>query len=216
MGRQVKPSDVAWMHGSFSRDARGVALAVRAFALAPALVFVLAAPVAGQLPYMAGPGSHEAVKKRALWTNCLGVSLSTLVSSDTPNLSEESVWNAAEVALRSAGIYYENPGMTSRWEVRVLVWGVASAHYVAIEFLDQLAGQVVADWTLDQSAGDDGVVPGDLDFLRGTYSVMTYRVQSLGGGQASAADLLGSVRRQMDTFLVDYLRAHADCAEGSL
>lgn len=128
------------------------------------------------------------------------------------DLAEESVWNAAEAALRSAGIYSEDP----RWVVRVFVFGGRSAHYVAIEFLDTLAGWVVADWTLDQSAEDDGVVPGDLDFLAGGSSaVMTYRVQAVSGGRGNAADLLGEVRRQMDTFLVDYLRAHADCAEGS-
>ena len=104
------------MQGSFGRDAGGAALAAKAFVLAPALVVALAAPVAGQLPYtvVAEPGSHEAVKKRALWTNCLGVSLSTRVSSDT-DLSEERVWNAAEAALRSARIYYDpqNPEMRS-------------------------------------------------------------------------------------------------------
>ena len=194
-----------------------MALAARAFALAPALVFALAAPVAGQILEVAEPGSHEAVKKRALWTNCLGVSLSTRVKSDTPGFSEESVWNEAEAALRSAGIYYGNREMRSRWDVRVLVLGVASAHYIAIEFSDTMAGRLVTDWTLDQSADADGVVPSDLDFLRGGwYSVMTYRVHRVGSGQFSAADLLGSVRKQMDTFLVDYLRAHADCAEGSL
>lgn len=204
------------MQGSFSRDARGVALAARAFALAPALVVALATPAAGQLPFtvVAEPGSHEAVKKRALWTNCLGVSMSTHVSSDT-DLSEESVWNAAEAALRSARVYYEDPKnqSRSRWDVRVRVWGVESAHYVAIEFLDIMAGGMVADWTIEQLGNNDGVVPGDLDFLRDGYSVMTYRVHRLGSGQASAADLLGSVRRLMDTFLVDYLRAHADCGE---
>ena len=156
---------------------------VYAFALAPALVVALAAPVAGQLPFtvVAEPGSHEAVKKRALWTNCLGVSLSTRVSSDT-DLSEERVWNAAEAALRSARIYYDpqNPEVRSRWVVMVRVWGGASAHYVAIEFLDTHAGSVVADWTLEQLADDDGVVPGDLDFLAGgSYTVMTYRVHAL-------------------------------------
>ena len=191
-----------------------------AFALAPALVVALAAPVAGQLPFtvVAEPGSHEAVKKRALWTNCLGVSLSTRVTSDT-DLSEESVWNAAEAALRSARIYYDdpqNPEFHSRWLVMVRVWGGASTHYVAIEFLDTGAGSVVADWTLEQLADDDGVVPGDLDFLAGWYTVMTYRVHALGSGRGSPADLLGRVRTQMDTFLVDYLRAHANCAEGSL
>lgn len=192
---------------------------MRAFALALPLVVALAAPVAGQLPYaaVAGPASHEAVKKRALWTNCIGVSLSTHVNSDTPDLSEESVGKAAEAALRSARVYYapENPAKVSRWVVRVVVWGVAhSAHYVAIEFLDTMAGRAV----LDQLA-DAGVVSGDLDFLRGGgpfgYSAMTYRVHRLGSGQASAAVLLAGVREQMDTFLVDYLRAHADCAEGS-
>lgn len=208
------------MQGSFGRDAGGAALAAKAFVLAPALVVALAAPVAGQLPYtaVAEPGSHEAVKKRALWTNCQGVSLSTRVTSDT-DLSEESVWNAAEAALRSARIYYDpqNPEMRSRWVVMVRVWGGASAHYVAIEFLDTHAGSVVADWTLEQLADDDGVVPGDLDFLAsGSYTVMTYRVHALGSGRGNTADLLGSVRTQMDTFLVDYLRAHANCAEGSL
>ena len=172
------------MQGSFGRDAGGAALAAKAFVLAPALVVALAAPVAGQLPYtaVAEPGSHEAVKKRALWTNCQGVSLSTRVTSDT-DLSEESVWNAAEAALRSARIYYDdprNPEVRSRWEVMVRVWGGASAHYVAIEFLDTHAGSVVADWTLEQLADDDGVVPGDLDFLAsGSYTVMTYRVHAL-------------------------------------
>lgn len=214
----MKPRKVPWMQGSFGRAAGSVARAARVFALAPALVAALAAPVAGQLPYtVAGPGSHEAVKKRALWTNCLGVSLVTLVRSGT-DLSQESLWNAAEVALRSARVYYEDPEdpeVRSRWNVRVLVWGEASAHYVAIEFLDTLAGRVVADWTIEQLAGGD-VGPSDLDFLRGMYAVMTYRVQSLGGGRASPDSLLGEVRRQLDTFLVDYLRANADCDEGSL
>ena len=185
-------------------------------AMASALVV---APVGGQeQEYISiytpvpGPGSPEDVKKRALWTNCEGVSLESSVDSDT-DLSEESVWNAAEAALRSAGIYSEDP----RWVVRVFVWGKASAHYVAIEFLDTLAGWVVADRTLEESAGDDGVVPGDLDFLAGGSSaVMTYRVQSLASGRVNADRLLAGVRRHMDTFLVDYLRAHADCAEGSL
>ena len=130
--------------------------AAKAIALTVALVVVLAAPVAGQLPYtVAGPGSHEAVKKRALWTNCLGVSLVTLVRSDT-DLSQESLWNAAEVALRSARVYYEDPAdpeVRSRWNVRVFVWGEASANYVAIEFLDTLAGRVIANWTIEQLAG---------------------------------------------------------------
>ncbi len=212
------------MQDRSSRDARGVALAVRAFALAPALVVSVAsafvvAPVGGQEPeYLSiytpvpGPASPDHVVKRALWTNCEGVSLMASVNSDT-DLAEESAWNAAEAALRSAGIYSENP----RWVVRVSVWGAGSAHYVAIEFLDTLAGWVVAGWTLDQAADAEGVVPGELDFLAGGSSaVMTYRVQGLSSGQASATDLLGEVRRQMDTFLVDYLRAHVDCAEGSL
>ena len=196
----MKPRGVPWMQGSFGRDAGGAALAAMAFGLAPALVVVLAAPVAGQLPYtvVAESGSHEAVKKRALWTNCLGVSLSTLVISDT-DLSEESVWNAAEAALRSARIYYEdpNPRRSSRWVVMVRVWGGTSAHYVAIEFLDTLGGSVIADWTIEQLASDDGVVPSDLDFLGGgSYTVMTYRVHALGSGRANPPTCWGRFGRR--------------------
>jgi len=193
-------------------------LAVIGCCAALASAFVVA-PVEGQEPeYISiyapvpAPGSPETVKKRALWTGCKGASLMPSVASDT-DLSEESVSNAAEAPLRSAGIYSED----SRWVVRVFVWGGASAHYVAIEFLDTLAGWVVADRTLEESADDDGVVPGNLDFLTGGSSaVMRYRVHVLLGGRLDDADLLGEVRRQMDTFLVDYLRAHADCDEGSL
>ena len=189
------------MQRSFGRDARRAALAAKAFAVAPALVLALAAPVAAQV---ADPESHEAVKKRALWTNCLGVSLSTHVTSDT-DLSAESVWNAAEAALRSARIYYDDPGVSSRWVVMVRVWGGGSAHYVGIEFLDMAAE--VTGWALEQSADDDGVV-----LAAGYYTVMTYRVHDLGSGRASPADLLGRVRTHMDAFLVDYLRAHPNCA----
>lgn len=192
-------------------------LAVIACYAALASAFVVA-PAGGQeQQYLSiytpvpGPGSPDHVTKRALWTNCEGVSLMASVNSGT-DLAEESVWNAAEAALRSAGIYSED----RRWAVRVFVFGGQSAHYVAVELLDTLAGWVVADWILDQSADDDGVVPGHLDFLAGGSSaVMTYRVQTVGSG-GNAADLLAEVRRQMDTFLVDYLRAHANCAAASL
>ena len=165
-----------------------------AFALAPAVVVALAAPVAGQQAYtvVAGPGSHEAVKKRALWTNCLGVSLRTRVSSDT-DLSEESVWNAAEAALRSARVYYDdpqNPKVRSRWVVGVLVFGTGPANYVETGLLENVV--------------DD----------RRVRTIMTYRTQTI-TANADAARLLAMVRKQMDSFLVDYLRAHADCAEGS-
>ena len=189
------------MQGSFDRDARGAPLAATAFLLAPALVVALAAPVAGQV---AGPESHEAVKKRALWTNCLGVSLRTLVSSDT-DLSEESVWNAAEAALRSARIYYDSQTVSSRWVVMVRVVGVGSAHSVTIEFLD--AAAEVTGWALEQSADDDRVA-----LAAGVYTVVTYRVGDLSSGRANPADLLGRVRTHMDAFLVDYLRAHPNCA----
>lgn len=192
------------MHGSFSGDARAVALAARAFALALALVVALAAPVTGQRPYtvVAGPGSHEAVKKRALWTNCLGVSLMTRVFSDT-DLSEESVWNAAEAALRSARIYFHDPEFperTSRWRVRVFVFGAGPANYVETGLLETVFGDRDDSRPLEDSTG--------------AHTVMTYRTQAI-STNADAADLLAKVREQMDSFLVDYLRAHADCAQGS-
>ena len=193
------------MHGSFSGDARGVALAAKAFALALVFVVALAAPVTGQRPYtvVAGPGSHEAVKKRALWTNCLGVSLMTGVISDT-DLSAESVWNAAEAALRSARVYFQNPEFpegSSPWTVRVLVFGAGPANYVETGLLETVYGD------RDDSGPPEGST--------GSHTVMTYRTQAI-STNADAADLLAKVREQMDSFLVDYLRAHADCAEGSL
>ena len=165
-----------------------------AFALVPAFVVALAAPVAGQpATEVAGPRSHEAVKKRALWTRCLGVSLSTVVHSDT-DLSEESVWNAAEAALRSARTYYQDLGYLearSRWVLRVVVFGTGPANYVETGLFDSVSG-------------DDG----------GIYTVMTYRTYAITANY-DAAELLATVREQMDAFLVDYLRANADCAEGS-
>ena len=191
-----------------------------AFALAPVLVVALAAPVAGQMGRVTGPESPEELKKRALWTGCTGVSLA--VNVDHNGISKESVWNAAEVPLRSARVYYENPEDPtefSRWTVRVVVWGVATATYVAVEFLDDVAGSLVTRRIIDQSTADE-VESGDLDFLFGTYTVQTYRVESLGGGQIGAADhpllashVLESVRKLIDLFLVDYLRAHADCGQ---
>lgn len=201
----MKPGGAPWTQGSCSRDARGLALALRAFALVPALVVALNAPVAGQQPFtvVAGPRSHEMVKKRALWTNCQGVSLMTHVISDT-DLSEESVWNAAEAALRSARVYFqnpENPRGSSLWTVRVVVAGAGPANYVETEFLE-----VVSDDRDDYGPPDRGT---------GTHTVMTYRIQTM-TANADAAHLLATVREQMDSFLVDYLRAHADCAESSL
>lgn len=201
----MKPGDAPWTQGSCNRDARGLALAVRAFALAPALVVALAAPVAGQQPstVVAGPGSHEAVKKRALWTNCQGVTLRTVVDSDT-DVAEESVWNAAEVALRSARIYFEDPETPearSLWTVRVVVWGVGPANYVETALLEH-----VSDERDDYGPPDRGT---------GIHTVMTYRIETI-TANSNAATLLATVREQMDAFLVDYLRAHADCAEGSL
>ena len=70
----------------------------------------------------------------------------------------------------------------------------------------------MTDWALDQLGDDDGAVPGDFDFLVGSYTVMTYRVHALGSDRGNPADLLWRVGTQMDTFLVDHLRTHANCA----
>ncbi len=127
----------------------------------------------------------------------------TGVDSDT-DLSAESVWNAAEAALRSARVYYENPESpqgSSPWTVRVLVFGAGPANYVETGLLE-----IVSDDRDDYGPPDRGT---------GSHTVMTYRIQTV-SANADAADLLAKVREQMDSFLVDYLRVHADCAEGSL
>ena len=181
---------------------------VYALTLVSVLLVVPTAPVAGQVTaQVAGPGSNEAVKKRALWTGCSGLSLAIDVQSDT-DLAEESVWNAAEVALRSTRVYYQAPdadeaGLVdygggvvvrsrSRFVFKVSVFGVGSAHYLETALL-----------STEVRDNDDGVT-----------TVMTYRTASVVRGNAPAASLLAKVREQMDTVLVDYLRANADCAEG--
>ena len=182
---------------------------VYALTLVSALFVAPTAPVAGQATTeVAGPGSHEAVRKRALWTRCSGLSLAIDVQSDT-DLSVESVWNAAEVALRSARVYYQDPkadeaGLVdygggvvarsrSRFVLKVWVFGAGSAHYVETALLSTEARD-----------NDDGVT-----------TVMTYRTANVVRGNVPAASLLARVRDQMDAFLVDYLRANADdCAEG--
>lgn len=165
-----------------------------ALALILALVIALPPPVAAQpATEVAGPGSNEAVKKRALWTDCFGMSLITHVDSDT-DLAEEGVWNAAEAALRSARVYYQDPTYPearSRWKLKVLVFGVGPANYVETGLSETVSG-------------DEG----------GVYTVMTYRTQFI-SVNADGAKLLAKVREQMDTFLVDYLRANSDCVERS-
>ena len=156
---------------------------------------VTVSPVVAQVnPLVTSPNSDEAVKKSALWTDCATVGLGVSLYGDS-DLSLESVWNAAEVALRSTGIYFqENPDSHIRpiWRVVVSIALVGSAAHIETGFVKTYTG-----------LGDDRQLVG--------HTVMLYRVTAVAANAADAS-LLATVREQMDAFLVDYLRANDDCA----